>query len=105
MTQYKQLTLAKRYAIGVLHKQGKSQKAIALFLSVDKSTISRELKRNSASGKYEAGEAHRRYCYKKRRRDAYKLSASIELAIEAGLKNDLSPEQKRQKRLSNNVPR
>ena len=91
--KYAQLTLAQRYEIQLLRQQGKGQKEIAMSISVSKSSISRELERNSAGGKYEAEEAHRRYLYKKRQRIAYKLTDSIKIAIQAGLKADLSPEQ------------
>lgn len=93
MKQYKHLTLAQRYEIQTLCKQGKTQKQIADFLNVSKSSISREIERNSASGKYEAEEAHRRYGYKKSCRMAYKLTQSVKMDIERGLQNDLSPEQ------------
>jgi IS30 family transposase len=44
---YKQLTIKERYQIEALKKEGLSQRAIALNISVHHSTISRELKRNS----------------------------------------------------------
>jgi transposase, IS30 family len=93
MKKYAQLTLAQRYEIQLLRQQGKGQKEIAMSIGVSKSSISRELERNSAGGKYEAEEAHRRYLYKKSKRVAYKLTDSVKLAIQAGLKEDLSPEQ------------
>ena len=93
MKNYAQLTLAQRYEIQILRQQSKGQKEIATSIGVSKSSISRELERNSAGGKYEAEEAHRRYLYKKAKRIAYKLTDSVKLAIEAGLKDDLSPEQ------------
>ncbi len=49
--KYKQLTLAKRYHISTLIKQGYKQGEIAKEIGVSPSTISRELKRNS-DGKY-----------------------------------------------------
>ena len=93
MKKYKQLTLAQRYEIQVLVTQGKEQKEIASTLGVSKSCISREKARNSAGGKYEAEEAHRRYNYKKRQRKAYKLTDTLKIAIIEGLKADFSPEQ------------
>ncbi len=45
--KYTQLTLAQRYKIEALIKAGKSQTEIALILGVHKSTISRELRRNT----------------------------------------------------------
>ena len=93
MKTYKQLTFAQRYEIALLRKQGKSQQSISDAVGVSKSSISRELARNSASGKYEAEEAQRRCVYKKSRRKAYKLTDSIKADIVIGLKADLSPEQ------------
>ena len=93
MKKYQQLTLAQRYEIQLLRKQGKKQKEIAASIGVNKSSISREIERNSASGKYEAEEAHHRYVHKKGQRSAYKLTDSIKLSIESGLKDDFSPEQ------------
>ena len=93
MNKYKQLTLGQRYEIQTLCKEGKNQKEIATSLNVSKSTISREIARNSASGKYKAEEAHRRYDYKKSYRKPRVLKGQIILDIKSGLKNDLSPEQ------------
>ncbi|MEK6780071.1 MAG: helix-turn-helix domain-containing protein [Bacteroidota bacterium] len=47
MTNYKQLGQEQRYVIDRLLRRGKSQKEIAESLGYDKSTISRELKRNT----------------------------------------------------------
>ena len=93
MNKYKQLTLEQRYEIQTYLKEGKSKNEIANLLKVSKSTISREIERNSAGGKYHAEEAQRRYCHKKGHREPYKLTGSILLDITNGLKNDLSPEQ------------
>ncbi len=93
MTKYKQLTQAQRYEIQFLCSQGKRQKEIAASLGVHASSVSREMERNGAGGKYDAFEAQRRYEYKKGRRSAYKLTESVQLEIERGLKSELSPEQ------------
>lgn len=77
MNKYKQLTLGQRYEIEVLLGQGKNQKAIAEAIDVDKSTVYREIERNSAGGKYRAEEAQRRYTYKQGQRSAYKLKSSV----------------------------
>ncbi len=93
MHKYHQLTLAQRYEIQVLLKQGRGQKEIASSIGVSKSCISREIERNSAGGKYEAEEAQRRFEYKQIRRTAYKLTEAIKADIEIGLRDHLSPEQ------------
>jgi IS30 family transposase len=93
MNKYKQLTLGQRYEIEVLLGQGKKQNAIALYIGFDKSTVSREIERNSASGKYSAEEANRRHLHKQGQRPAYKLKGDMLDRIEAGLKAEHSPEQ------------
>lgn len=50
---YQQLTLEQRYQIWSLRDTGKTQQAIADIIKVHKSTISRELKRNSSESGYE----------------------------------------------------
>ena len=56
MKKYKQLTLSQRYHIQSLLQIGCSQTKIALTLGVNKSTISRELKRNVPKRGQTAGE-------------------------------------------------
>jgi IS30 family transposase len=93
MKKYVQLTHAQRYEIQVYLKQGKKQNYISEMLQVSTSTVSREIERNSAGGKYDADEAQKRYNYKKQNRYAYKLTDSVKSDIESGLRADLSPEQ------------
>lgn len=53
IAMYKHLTCEQRYAIYLGKQEGRSQTAIARQIGVDKSTVSRELKRNSNRfGKY-----------------------------------------------------
>jgi len=61
MNKYKQLTLGQRYEIEVLFGQSKTQNAIALYIGFEKSTVSREIERNSAFGNYSAEEASHRH--------------------------------------------
>ena len=93
MNKYKQLTLGQRYEIQVLLGEGKKQKYIADCLGVNKSTVSREVERNSAGGRYRAEEAQRRHGIKRANRSAYKLKGEMMQRIESGLKEGLSPEQ------------
>ena len=93
MKNYKQLTLEQRYSIQAYIKDNKSQKEIAVLTGVNKSTVSRELERNSAGGKYRASEAQRRCDFKSKHREAYKLTDAVCAQIESDLKDDLSPEQ------------
>lgn len=51
MTRYRQLTSEDRYALSTLRKQGFSQAAIARALGRHRSTVSREVRRNSRDGR------------------------------------------------------
>jgi IS30 family transposase len=67
---YKQLTDAQRYKIEVLLKEDYSKTSIANILRVDRSTIYRELKRNSKKRSYNASFAQK--VSDERRKEAYK---------------------------------
>lgn len=56
MKKYKQLSLAQRYQIESLSKTGQSQTQIACLLGVHKSTICRELNRNTPTRGRTAGQ-------------------------------------------------
>ncbi len=58
MSHYTQLAREQRYQISVLKKVGISQKAIADEIGVHRSTISRELKRNTGLRGYQPKQAH-----------------------------------------------
>jgi len=58
MTTYTQLTCGQRYQINVLLKTGFLQTEIAHQLGVNKSTISRELRRNRGERGYHPKQAH-----------------------------------------------
>ncbi|MGR5261220.1 helix-turn-helix domain-containing protein [Vibrio astriarenae] len=62
---YKQLTEAQRIQIWALKKEGKSQSDIAHLLNVHRSTISRELTRNSGPYGYEPHMAQQLAQYRK----------------------------------------
>ena len=55
---YKQLTRIQRYQIYVLLKTGQNQAAAAKILNVHRSTISRELRRNTGQRGYRPAQAH-----------------------------------------------
>lgn len=61
---YKQLTEGKRLQIWALRKEGKSQTEIAHILAVHRSTVSRELARNSGPYGYQPQLAHRMAIYR-----------------------------------------
>jgi len=92
---YTQLTMAQRYQIEALKKEGMSQSEIARNLGVHRSTICRELKRNGLkSGEYLATHAQiatrLRYQHKKKNR---RLRRRHILYLRKHLQEGWSPEQ------------
>ncbi len=65
---YKQLTREQRYAIYLGIQEGRSQSAIARQIKVNKSTVSREIRRNrNRHGRYLWREAHESALYRRER--------------------------------------
>lgn len=92
-----QLTSKQRTELGVLLRTGLKKNQIALILGKHKSTISRELKRNSVDGKYNVKQAKEKL--KERRKNANqrfrKIAGNKWLIdrIETDLKDYLSPDE------------
>jgi IS30 family transposase len=91
---YKQLTLEKRYGLKAYMQAGFSISEIAKEQSVHKSTLYREIKRNTGKRGYRPKQANtkaleRRYDSKKRKR----LADDLNVRIVYLLRFDLSPEQ------------
>ena len=92
----KHLTEGQRYEIFALLQSGKSQKDIGIQLNVNKSTISREISRNSdgRNKSYKPDLAHRKYMKRiKGRTHFHKFDSSLQQIVDAFLKADFSPEQ------------
>lgn len=94
MRTYTQLTRGKRYQIRALLKAGISQTMIAHYLRVHKSTISREIRRNTGHKGYRPRQAHeaamaRRFAAAKR----IKMTPAMMELIDFYLRQDFSPEQ------------
>ena len=91
--KYRQLIKGTRYQIALLFGEKISLTEISKRVGVSKSTISREVRRNSMTGDYSAAEAQR--LSEAQRRSAAKLSISpyIVFYIEIGLCRMWSPEQ------------
>jgi IS30 family transposase len=91
--KYTQLTQEERYQIAALLKAEHKQTEIAMILNRDKSTISREIRRNTGLRGYRPGQAQR---LTEERRQA-KVQTSIPLSlwrqVERLLREDWSPEQ------------
>ena len=94
MKKYKQLTLGLRYQIFAYKHENYSLSKIAELIGVNKSTVSRELNRNSINNYYSPEqaqiEATSRDKYKKR---YHKLTKKLKLKIGKLLREGLSPEQ------------
>jgi len=90
---YTQLTQEQRYQISALLKTEHSQTEIAAEICVNKSTISRELRRNRGKRGYRPKQAHR-FAQQRRRKSAHnRISTEIWTKIEEKLRQDWSPEQ------------
>ncbi|GAB2659760.1 helix-turn-helix domain-containing protein [Vibrio panuliri] len=63
---YQQLTKAKRLQIWALRKEGKNQSEIAKQLNIHRSTVSREINRNSGLYGYEPQLAQQMAAYRKK---------------------------------------
>ena len=89
------LTLEERDRIAQLFHQGASQAEIALALKRDKSTICRELERNSTGDDYLSGQAQRESERRRRERPIVRKmdDPEINLIVRKGLAQDWSPQQ------------
>jgi IS30 family transposase len=92
MRTYTQLTQTQRYQIYALKKMGHQQTKIAKFIGVDKSTISRELKRNQGQRGYRPKQAHN-LAMNRRKQGPRRIRTETWLLIEAKIRLDWSPEQ------------
>jgi IS30 family transposase len=92
MRTYQQLTQEQRYQIYALKKMGHNQTEIANCIGVDKSTISRELKRNQGQRGYRPKQAHG-LAMSRRRRGQIRIQAETWMLIEEKICMDWSPEQ------------
>lgn len=79
MCHYHHFTTKERECLLVLRNSGKNISEIARIMGRNKSTISRELKRNSVKGTYSAFEAEKRYRKRRRRCGRKRLLADKHL--------------------------
>lgn len=94
MRTYKQLTSGQRYQISALKRIGHSRTEIANELEVHRSTIGRELTRNTGERGYRPKQADEKAC-ERRVNAAHKRSISAEVwkVVEEKLRQEWSPEQ------------
>lgn len=93
MKQYTQLTQEERYQIYALNKAEHNQTEIAMILSRNKSTISRELRRNNGLRGYRPRQAQRLTEERRLIKTKPSISHSLWRQVERLLREDWSPEQ------------
>jgi transposase, IS30 family len=94
MSTYKQLTQEQRYFIYQLNKIDFNQSEIALEIGVNKSTVSRELKRNTGAKGYRPQQAHHKALERRLKASkAIKMTQSNIDLVEEKLLEQWSPEQ------------
>ena len=93
MKTYKQLTLEQRYQIYALMKAGHNVVETAANIGVNKSTVSRELRRNVSQRGYRPQFAMRAAFERRKEKTKPRITVECWAAIEADIKEELSPEQ------------
>lgn len=93
MKKYHQLTLGQRYQIWTCLRLGLNQKEIAIEVGVNRSSISRELKRNPADGVYRPYAAMCRAYERRKEKGRRRISEQAWREIEADIREYWSPEQ------------
>ena len=92
--KFKHLTHEQRCQISFLKQRGSKKAAMAKELGVDRSTIGRELKRNSDKDRnYRGSDAHERSTIRRRISASTKITPQLHEVIEEKLKLGWSPEQ------------
>jgi IS30 family transposase len=90
---YQQLTEGKRYQISALHAQGCSVAEIATVVQVHRSTVYREMKRNSQGGAYRPEIAHAKALARRFETRKYRVPEQTVIYVELALSWHWSPEQ------------
>lgn len=90
---YQQLTEGKRYQISLLLAQESSPTEIATALQVHRSTVYREIKRNSHGGVYKPEKAQARACTRRSQARKYRVPEQAVMYVELTLSWYWSPEQ------------
>jgi len=93
MQHYSQLTLEQRYQIYTMLKLEQTQSAIAELLGVNKSTISREISRNTGGRGYRPIQAHRFALERRDEKVQIRISDGAWQRVEQLLGEDWSPQQ------------
>jgi len=93
MSTYIQLTQEQRYQIKAFLGVGTKKPAIARELGVAKSTIYREVKRNTGQRGYRPKQAHEKALMRRKTKSQTRVSTEIWALVEKKLRKDWSPEQ------------
>lgn len=93
MRVYAQLTQGQRYQIEALLKTGHNQTMIAEVLSVNKSTISRELKRNRGLRGYRPKQAQEKAMRRRYEKPKTRIPLTTWVLVNDRIKQNWSPEQ------------
>lgn len=93
MRVYTQLTQEQRYQIYALMKAEHNQSEIAAIVGVDKSTISREVRRNRGLRGYRPQQAHELAQHRRHAKAQPRISSEHWCLVERLLREDWSPEQ------------
>lgn len=93
MRTYTQLTQEQRYQIYALLKMGHRQSDIAQVIGVDKSTISREVRRNRGQRGYRPNQAQQFALIRRRKKTHTRIAPETWSLVEEKLRFDYSPEQ------------
>ena len=93
MRGYTQLTQEERYQIYILKKAEYSQSVIAELLERNKSTISRELKRNRGRRGYRPQQAHALAEARRHAKASPRIDGQVWQQVEVLIREEWSPEQ------------
>jgi len=93
MRTYRQLTIEQRYTIHKLLKSKYSHTFIADLLGVNRSTISREIQRNSGLRGYRWKQAHKEAVRRRKNKNSPRITLKTWEKVDKEIKNDWSPEQ------------
>lgn len=92
MRTYRQLTQEQRYQIYALKKTRHSLSEIAAVIGVNKSSVSRELKRNRGQRGYRPQQAHE-LASRRKQKSVPRITSEVWHIVESLLRQDWSPEQ------------
>ncbi len=93
MRTYTQLTREQRYQIYALKKTGHKQSEMAQVLKVNRSTISRELRRNTGGRGYRLKQAHAKATERRCQKAQPRIGEETWKTVDEKLREDWSPEQ------------